>query len=332
MGLVCAGSAGAAVPSGSGEPCNRAAFTGRVGPHPALCVRPPTTVAARGARGARGVTGDTGAVGRTGTEGRPGSAGAAGAEGRGITGSTGAAGTPGARGEQCVAGGVGVTGLQGMTGETGSTGDTGMTGDTGDTGMTGDTGSAGATGAAGTPGVQGATGAAGSTGATGSQGVAGANGPPGPAGSTGPAGAPCPPGSNGVTQYAYVYNLSAETVPLEADVIFDTNGVMTAGITHEPGTGGITLLNAGVYEVSFSVSGTEPNQMALFLNEALALGTIYASGAGTQQNIGQAIISVAAGDVLTVRNYTSSAAVGLATPIGGTRANTNASVTIELLS
>jgi hypothetical protein len=58
-------------------------------------------------------------------------------------------------------------------------------------------------------------------------------------------------------------------------------------------------------------------------------GTVYGSGAGTQQNNGQAIVAIAAGGILTVRNHTSSAAVGLATPIGGTQESTNASVAIE---
>jgi hypothetical protein len=121
-------------------------------------------------------------------------------------------------------------------------------------------------------------------------------------------------------------------VPLEADITFDSNGVVTAGITHAPGTAGITLGAAGTYTVTFSVSGTEPNQMGLFVNGTLAPGTVYASGAGTQQNSGQGIVTVGAGAVLTVRNHTSSAAVGLATSIGGTQASTNASVTIEKLA
>jgi hypothetical protein len=83
--------------------------------------------------------------------------------------------------------------------------------------------------------------------------------------------------------------------------------------------------------MKFSASGTEPNQMALFLNGTVVGGTTYASGAGTQQNTGQGIATVGAGDVLTLRNHTSSAAVGLAAPIGGTQASTNASVLIEKL-
>jgi hypothetical protein len=121
-------------------------------------------------------------------------------------------------------------------------------------------------------------------------------------------------------------------VALEADVTFDANGVMSAGITHAAGSAGITLVNAGTYKITFSVSGTEPSQMALFLNGTLIPGTIYASGAGTQQNTGQAIAAIPAGGVLTVRNHTSAAAVGLATPIGGTETSVNASVTIEKLA
>jgi hypothetical protein len=107
---------------------------------------------------------------------------------------------------------------------------------------------------------------------------------------------------------------------------------MTPGISHPPGNAGIGIVEAGTYEVTFSVSGTEPSQIAIFLNGTLVPGTIYGSGAGTQQNTGQAIVVIPAGAVLTIRNHTSSAAVGLAAPIGGTGASSNASVVIEKLA
>jgi hypothetical protein len=141
-----------------------------------------------------------------------------------------------------------------------------------------------------------------------------------------------------VVEYAYVYNLTARSVALETDVSLDSNGVMTSGITHAAGTPGIALLTAGDYKVTFSVSATEPNQVALFLNGSVVNGAIYGSGAGTQQNTGQAIVRVAAGDVvaggavLTVRNHSTTAAIGLASVIGGTQANANASVLIEKLN
>ena len=53
---------------------------------------------------------------------------------------------------------------------------------------------------------------------------------------------------------------------------------------------------------------------------------------GTQQNIGQAIITLAAGDSLTLVNHTSAAAVTLQTLAGGTQVNVNASLVIKKLN
>jgi hypothetical protein len=134
-----------------------------------------------------------------------------------------------------------------------------------------------------------------------------------------------------LSEYAYIYNTTPESIAIEADIPFSSTGLTTAGITHAPGSADIQITVAGDYKVTFSVSGTEPNQMAIYLNGNPVTGTIYGSGAGTQQNTGQAIFAVAAGDLLTIRNHSSAAAVGLASVIGGTQANANASVTIEKL-
>jgi hypothetical protein len=122
-------------------------------------------------------------------------------------------------------------------------------------------------------------------------------------------------------------------VPLETAVTFSDNGIGTAGITHGLGSSDIILVNQGVYKVTFSVSGTEPNQFALFLNGVVVAESVYGSGAGTQQNTGQAILAIQANDVLTLVNHTSAAAVTLAAtpPIGGTAAVVNASVLIQKL-
>ena len=169
------------------------------------------------------------------------------------------------------------------------------------------------------------------TGATGPDGPAGPAGPTGADGPTGSAGPAGPAGTGGIAEYAYIYNLGAEVVPLEADVTLDTNGVMTSGITHAGGTGQVSLVGAGTYKVTTSVSGVEPNQFALFINGVVAPGATYGSGAGTQQNNGQAIIAVPANAVLTVRNHSSAAAITLQTLAGGTQANANASLVIEKL-
>ncbi|MGG1826745.1 BclA C-terminal domain-containing protein, partial [Bacillus pumilus] len=160
--------------------------------------------------------------------------------------------------------------------------------------------------------------------ATGDTGATGATGAAGATGATGATGA-------GLAEFAYVYNLSAETVALEAPVIFDSTGIITSGITHAPGTSQIIVTNPGNYEVTFSVSGVEPNQFTLFVNGGPVTNTVYGSGAGTQQNNGQAILALAAGDTLTLVNHTSAAAVTLQTLAGGTQTNVNASIIIKKL-
>ena len=69
----------------------------------------------------------------------------------------------------------------------------------------------------------------------------------------------------------------------------------------------------------------------MFRNGSLIPGTIYGSGAGTQQNTGQAIIVLSAGDVIQLLNHSSAAAVSLQTLAGGTEQNVNASIAIEKL-
>ncbi|MFT8318805.1 MAG: collagen-like protein, partial [Sporolactobacillus sp.] len=179
----------------------------------------------------------------------------------------------------------------------------------------------------------GATGPTGDTGATGPIGATGPAGPTGDIGATGPTGATGATGATGggLSEYGYIYNLAAQVVAIEADVLFSTNGVITPGITHAPGTSLIAITTPGDYEVTFSVSGVEPNQFALFLNGALVPGTIYGSGAGTQQNNGQVILTIASGDALTLRNHSSAAAVTLQTLAGGTQTNVNASVVLKKL-
>jgi hypothetical protein len=93
----------------------------------------------------------------------------------------------------------------------------------------------------------------------------------------------------------------------------------------------VTLVGAGIYMVTFTVAGVEPNQMALFVNGVAVPGTVYGSGAGTQPSTGQGLIAAAAGDVLTHRNHSSAAAVTLQSLAGGTQSSTNASLIVAKL-
>ena|SRR5579862_7548176 len=108
--------------------------------------------------------------------------------------------------------------------------------------------------------------------------------------------------------------------------------VFSGGITHTAGLAPITLSAPGDYKVAFSISGVGANQFTLFLNGVPLTTSTYGSGAGTQQNNGQVIVAIVAGDVLTLQNFTSAAAVGLQTLAGGTQQNVNASVVIEKLN
>lgn len=165
---------------------------------------------------------------------------------------------------------------------------------------------------------------------TGADGPAGAAGPAGPIGPAGPAGATGPAGADGadfVGRYAHVFNTSAQVVPIESDVAFDTNGILN-GFTHTPGTSSLQVTEAGVYAVRFGVSSVEPNQIALFVNGASATAS-FGSGAGTQQNHGEVLLNLTAGAVLTLRNHSSAAAFTLQTLAGGTQANVNAWMLVE---
>ncbi|MDB5059500.1 MAG: hypothetical protein JWO59_2972 [Chloroflexi bacterium] len=308
-----------------------------------------------GSKGDKGVTGPAGLAGPIGPQGSPGAAGATGPGGPqgwtgpqgpqgitgatgpiGTTGNTGARGPGGPSGPQGASGPIGPSGPQGASGPSGPTGPQGAIGATGPTGPQGIAGPSGPTGPQGVSGPSGPSGPQGSTGPSGPsgpQGIAGPSGPTGPQGASGPSGPSGPSGAaGGLAQYSYIYNLSAQVVAIEADVLFDTNGITTPGITHAPGSSQILVTTAGDYKVSYSVSGVEPNQFTLFLNGAPIAGATYGSGSGTQQNNGQAIITFAAGDVLSLRNHSSAAAVTIQTLAGGTQINVNASVIIEKLS
>ncbi|SPF40845.1 Collagen triple helix repeat family protein (fragment) [Candidatus Desulfosporosinus infrequens] len=136
----------------------------------------------------------------------------------------------------------------------------------------------------------------------------------------------------GIAEYAYIYNLGLQVVPIEADISFSNNGVILGNITHALGTAPIILGDAGTYSIWFNASCNEPNQFALFQNGAAVAGAIYGSGAGTQPNPGMVMVIANAGDVLTLRNHSSAAAVTLQTLAGGTQSNADAAILIQKMT
>ena len=294
-------------------------------------------LAAQGLRGSIGPAGPQGLLGPagpTGPQGLIGSTGPAGAQGpAGSAGSVGAQGPMGLPGLGAPGpmGATGATGAPGIIGATGATGPTGATGAAGATGITGPTGAAGATGATGATGPTGATGATGGTGPTGPTGATGVTGATGPTGATGATGVTGPTGATGaISDYAYIYNTGAETVAVEGDTTFDTNGPMTAGFSHVPGSATVTVNSTGVYSIDFSIrESTGAAQFALADNGTVIPSTIFGGGISEVQLSGQAIVSLVAGDVLTLRNHTSSGTITLTTSAGGSAVSVDASLEIE---
>jgi hypothetical protein len=277
---------------------------------------------AQGPIGPRGVTGATGPDGKTVFNGETGPTGTTGFTGplgptghTGRKGPTGATGAVGDQGPQGIQGDVGPQGDIGPQGDTGSQGDIGPQGDTG---LQGNTGVTGVTGVTGIQGVTGATGADGMTvmnGATGATGLMGVTGVTGATGSTA-----------GLSEYAYIYSLSSSTLNSGDSVPFDV-ATKTGGIAFTNGGSTITINDAGVYFITFSVASSSPNQFELYINSTPQANTVYGTTMRDHQNTGQAILSFNNGDVLTLQNV-SPGPVTLHNDIGGSDGNVSASIVL----
>ncbi|MED4678575.1 Gly-Xaa-Xaa repeat protein, partial [Bacillus nitratireducens] len=125
-------------------------------------------------------------------------------------------------------------------------------------GVQGNTGATGATGATGPQGVQGNTGATGATGPQGVQGNTGATGPQGAQGNTGATGIGVtgPTGPSFPVATIVVTNNIQQTVLQFNNFIFSTainvNNIIFNGINT------VTVINAGIYVISVSISTTAP--------------------------------------------------------------------------
>lgn len=252
----------------------------------------------RGPRGPRGFTGPQGIMGPPGANGATGAIGPVGPQGpqgaQGVTGPTGPVGPTGPQGPQ---GPQGLQGLQGVQGVTGPQGETG------------------ATGPVGPQGLQGATGA---TGATGPQGAIGPTGPTGPAGPTGASG-------TGLIAYGGLYGTTTDAVALTTTPVALPLGTQMPSSNLTYGTNSVTVTDAGTYELAYGVRGSMSDGSSLTVSvgqngTAIAATTITdALTSGTPSSVhGQTIVTLSAGDVLTLLASDS----GSATWTPGSGANT----------
>ncbi|EMS70313.1 BclA C-terminal domain-containing protein, partial [Ruminiclostridium cellobioparum] len=151
-------------------------------------------------------------------------------------------------------------------------------------------------------GATGATGPAGPTGATGATGPAGPTGPAGVAGIAGIAGAT----GAGIAAYANVYNLATlagATIIGGADVPFSNNGPLV-GVTHTPGTTSIVVPSTGSYEIIYnlSISAGIGASIAIAVNGTVNAATQISALVATGELSGNTILSLTAGDEITLRN------------------------------
>lgn len=139
-------------------------------------------------------------------------------------------------------------------------------------------------------------------------------------------------------RYALLQTQTPHTVAPNADVQWITPNLQTSGgiITisaQPPADTQVEFITAGTYSVQWIITATEPNQFSIFINGFQQnTASTFGSGAGTQQNQGHSIVTIVAGDILTLRNYLSAAGVGLQSLAGGTVLNTVASMYIMQLS
>jgi len=113
-------------------------------------------------------------------------------------------------------------------------------------------------------------------------------------------------GGGGLSSYGYVYQLATSgdaTIIGGADVPFSNNGPLS-GIIHTAGLTTITAPNSSVYKVSYSVSITSGvgAVMAIAVNGVVNASTNVSFLVSTGNISGFAIMVLAAGDIITLRN------------------------------
>lgn len=93
----------------------------------------------------------------------------------------------------------------------------------------------------------------------------------------------------------------------------------------------MTVINPGVYEVSFSVTGALPSQFGVAVNGVVAPGGLYGT-ASISQNTGRVILSLAAGDIISLVSFGNALIIPLLTSVGGIGINANAALMINKLA
>ncbi len=226
----------------------------------------------------------------------------------GIQGPQGEKGEKGDQGEQGPQGEIGPQGVQGIQGEVGPQGEIGPKGEQGIQGEPG------VQGLQGPQGPQGEQGPIGPTGPQGPQGLQGLQGPQGPIGSMGPRGLQGEKGEKGDTHprnFASYYLTGATTLKRSGDAILFNNKMahVGTGFIYDEQSGSFIFLQEGDFHITWGASFVQPGaRFCLAVNGIVVPGTELASGdstgvlsgKGLHMTSGSAILSLQAGDAVTV--------------------------------
>lgn len=112
------------------------------------------------------------------------------------------------------------------------------------------------------------------------------------------------------------------TVVGGADIPFSTNGP-SDGITHTAGTTTMTITEAGIYKIDYNVTTTDGvgAAVAIAVNGAIDASTSVPVLSGMGVVSGTALVSLSAGDIVTVRNNSATPLMTVESPAVGAQVN-----------
>ena len=116
--------------------------------------------------------------------------------------------------------------------------------------------------------------------------------------------------------YAMMPPNNAATIAPGSDVQFPQDGPASGGVSRLSSSA-FTFSNAGVYQVMFQVSVSEAGQLQICINGVGVSNSVVGRASGTSQITGITIVTVAAGDVISVRNPSGNSTALTITPLAG---------------
>jgi hypothetical protein len=122
-------------------------------------------------------------------------------------------------------------------------------------------------------------------------------------------------------------------IAANAPVAFPNAGPLVGtGIVSNVGGTTFTLTNAGTYEVSWQVSISEAGQLGIALGGTIQPDTVVSRASGSTQLVGDTLITVGAGAVLSIINPPGNSPAETITPDAGGNNPVSATLTIKQLT